>query len=201
MLKIITSVILSLVTIMAVTLFAVTVPAQSQKIDENAAAIVKAQTDAETNAYNKVKEDILSDMSGSTLEDVGTAISALQDDVSYLEDKKLYLHNVIVGGPQPYKWRASFQIINSNSTPIINFAQVNAQLSSFSESSKSISASGYIYNYTQNSEIYNIFALFFGNYEVYARITRLDGDNYQQTTTNLFRSDYTIITDYVTQVL
>jgi len=35
MLKIITSVVLSLVTIMAVTLFAVTVPAQSQKIDDN----------------------------------------------------------------------------------------------------------------------------------------------------------------------
>ena len=45
MLKIITSVILSLVTIMAVTMFAVTVPAQQKQIDDNAAAIEEIKGD------------------------------------------------------------------------------------------------------------------------------------------------------------
>ena len=53
MLKIITSVVLSLVTIMAVTMFAVTVPAQSQKIDDNAAAIQSTET------YIKTVDDAL----------------------------------------------------------------------------------------------------------------------------------------------
>ena len=56
MLKIITSVVLSLVTIMAVTLFAVTVPAQSQKIDDNAAAIASNET------YIKTVDDALENL-------------------------------------------------------------------------------------------------------------------------------------------
>ena len=101
MLKIITSVILSLVTIMAVTMFAVTVPAQQKQIDDNAAEIEKNAD------YIKDVEDFAYVVDGIT--------DGLNTRLETLEDKHIYVHYCKFYTTTDYSY-VFFTVIDNDST-------------------------------------------------------------------------------------
>lgn len=111
MLKIITSVVLSLVTIMAVTLFAVTVPGQSQKIDENAAAIQSNET------YIKTVDD---------------ALENLQEAFDILDAKKIYLHSISISASSG-STIISLNLINRTNTEINTYQKLKDSLETYSD--------------------------------------------------------------------